>query len=104
MGRGTKKVGIAGKYNTRYGVKIRNLLRDIETKTAARHKCPACESVSVRRTSTGIFNCRHCNYTFTSGAYFPSARKDIKADLEKIKEKLEAESETSAEKKVDKDV
>ena len=73
MARKTKKVGIAGKYGPRYGVKVRNRLRDAEAKAAAYHLCPQCDIKKVRRVSTGIFKCRHCGYKFASGAYAPQS-------------------------------
>ena len=76
MARKTKKVGIAGKYGPRYGVKVRNRLRDAEAKAAAYHRCPECEIVRVKRVSTGIYQCRHCGFKYASGAYGPSPLKN----------------------------
>jgi len=71
MSKGTKKVGITGRYGARYGVKIRNLIRDIETKSKQSSTCPRCQYDSVKRKDTGIWKCRHCGYTFAGGAYLP---------------------------------
>ena len=78
MARKTKKVGIAGKYGPRYGVKVRNRLRDAETKAAAYHRCPECEIDRVKRVSTGIYKCRHCGFKYASGAYGPSPLRSFK--------------------------
>ncbi len=71
MGSGTKKVGIAGRYGPRYGVKIRRQLQETLTKRSATYKCPRCEWIRVKRVSTGIWQCRHCDYKFVGGAYAP---------------------------------
>ena len=78
MARKTKKVGIAGKYGVRYGVKVRNRLRDAEAKAAAYHECPECELQKVKRVSTGIFQCRHCGFKYASGAYAPAPLRTYK--------------------------
>ena len=77
MARKTKKVGITGKYGPRYGVKVRNRLKATESRAAAYHECPKCEAKKVRRTSTGIFECRHCGMVFASGAYSPNPLKAV---------------------------
>jgi large subunit ribosomal protein L37Ae len=71
MTKRTKKVGISGKYGPRYGVKIRKQINTIENKQRSLHKCPRCNYKQVKRVSTGIFQCRHCNLTFAGGAYLP---------------------------------
>ncbi len=71
MPKGTKKVGISGRYGPRYGVKIRRRAREVLELKARRHPCPRCQQVAVRRVSTGVWRCRHCDYTFAGGAYKP---------------------------------
>ncbi len=71
MVRRTKKVGISGKYGARYGVKIRRRISEIESKKNQRHQCPQCQYQAVKRLSSGIWICNHCNYKFTGGAYLP---------------------------------
>ncbi|UCF07394.1 MAG: 50S ribosomal protein L37ae [Thermoplasmata archaeon] len=75
MPRKTKKVGIAGKYGARYGVKVRKQIRTIEAEKVKRHTCPRCQHKSVKRIGTGIWRCRRCNLTFASGAYSPVQSK-----------------------------
>lgn len=77
MTRRTAKVGIAGKYGTRYGVRVRKRMRDVGTQRADTYPCPRCMSVAVRRTSAGIWECRHCDLVFTGGAYQPVVSKGI---------------------------
>ena len=80
MAKRTKKVGASGKYGTRYGVKIRRSLGKIDSMKAARYVCPRCEHESVRRVSTGIWECKKCGYKFAGGAYYPFVRADWKKE------------------------
>jgi large subunit ribosomal protein L37Ae len=81
MTHGTKKVGIAGKYGARYGVKIRKRLAEVETGRVQKRQCPRCKHVSVKRTDTGIWVCRRCDYKYAAGAYAPKIREFKREDL-----------------------
>jgi len=72
MTRRTKKVGVSGKYGSRYGVKIRRRINALESRQKKHHVCPECQYPAVKRVSSGIWICKHCGYTYTGGAYFPS--------------------------------
>lgn len=67
----TKKVGRTGRFGVRYGATIRQKVLAIEQRQKAKHECPSCTSLGVRRISKGIWSCRKCNYTFAGKAYFP---------------------------------
>ena len=67
----TKKIGIAGKYGPRYGRKTRKNVKKIESETKSRHKCPRCGKLSLKRTSTGVWECSKCGAKFAGGAYVP---------------------------------
>jgi large subunit ribosomal protein L37Ae len=73
MGR-TKKVGIAGKYGPRYGVRIRRRLTDIESERVKKRVCPNCEHLSVKRVDSSIWQCSRCDYKYSAGAYIPKVR------------------------------
>lgn len=45
MAKRTKKVGIVGKYATRYGSAIRKIVKKFELQQHARYICPACGKV-----------------------------------------------------------
>ncbi len=45
MAKRTKKVGIVGKYGTRYGSAIRKILKKFELQQHARYVCPQCGKV-----------------------------------------------------------
>ncbi len=101
MTRRTKKVGSAGQYGVRYGVKIRRRFRDIAEQTRAWHRCPQCNHKSVRRKSTGVWHCRKCGLTFAGGAYRPFVtrgfRREVTVRPEEEWEELDEEDTVTAE-------
>ncbi len=67
----TKKVGISGKFQARYGSNVRKKWRLIMEKSKGDIKCPRCETKGhVFRKSVGIWHCKKCDATFTGGAYY----------------------------------
>ena len=71
MSNRTKKVGSAGRFQARYGVKSRTRIRNIENQQFLKHKCPSCGQQKVKRTSTSIWQCKKCGIKFAGGAYIP---------------------------------
>lgn len=69
MSRRTKKVGIVGKYGTRYGASLRKLTKKIETTQHAKYTCNFCGKDSVKRQVVGIWACGGCKRSQTGGAY-----------------------------------
>ncbi len=65
----TKKVGLAGKYGTRYGRVIRQKV--LSASGERRYKCSNCLRPSVRRLSAGIWECGKCGHKFSGKAYKP---------------------------------
>ena len=59
---------------TRGGATLRKRYGRIMDTVKAYHRCPSCGSISVRRVSVGIWNCRKCGYKFAGGAYVPSTK------------------------------
>ncbi len=90
MPRGTKKVGIAGRFGPRYGVKIRRRAKEVLEEKSRWHVCPQCNHVAVRRVSTGVWRCRHCDYTFAGGAYRPVVTTSITRQITKPTVQVEA--------------
>ncbi|KAI1199500.1 60S ribosomal protein L37a [Nemania serpens] len=73
MAKRTTKVGIVGKYGTRYGASLRKQTKRFEITQHARYGCPFCGKTSVRRTAVGIWTCRGCKKTIAGGAYTMSS-------------------------------
>jgi ribosomal protein L37AE/L43A len=48
MARHTKKVGVVGKYGTRYGASLRKVAKKIEISQRAKYTCPFCGKVPTR--------------------------------------------------------
>jgi ribosomal protein eL43 len=71
-GRRTKKVGIVGKYGTRYGSSIRKQIKKIEISQHAKYTCQFCGKDAVKRTDVGIWSCSRCHKVTAGGAYTPS--------------------------------
>lgn len=71
MGRRTKKVGPAGRFGPRYGLKIRARVAEIERKQRQKHICPRCGKKGVKRISTAIWECSKCGLKFAGGCYIP---------------------------------
>jgi large subunit ribosomal protein L37Ae len=65
----TKKVGVAGKYGSRYGRKIRQ--RIIKAGSHKKFRCPSCLKLTLRRESAGIWSCRKCGTKMAGKAYKP---------------------------------
>jgi large subunit ribosomal protein L37Ae len=65
------KTRSAGRFGVRYGRKNRKLVADIEERMRQGYKCPRCGIIAIRRTDTGIWNCKKCDYTFAGGTYVP---------------------------------
>ena len=82
MAKRTKKVGPAGRFQSRYGVKARTQLRNVELAQREKHICPSCGYKKVRRVSTSIWQCRKCNIKFAGGAYLPKTESG--QNIEKI--------------------
>lgn len=53
----------------RYGATIRKRVAGVREKKTAKYKCEACGKLAVKRISTSIWRCRHCNATYAGGAY-----------------------------------
>lgn len=82
MAKRTKKVGPAGRYQARYGVRARTQVRNVEIVQRDKHVCPSCGHKKVKRISTGIWQCKKCNTKFAGGAYNP--RTESGQNVEKI--------------------
>lgn len=76
----TKKVGISGKFQARYGSVVRKRYRQIMEKMKDKIKCPRCQTKgSIHRISTGIWHCKKCDAKFTGGAYYIETPRGVES-------------------------
>merc|ERR1712166_631780 len=87
MAKRTKKVGIVGKYGTRYGATLRKIIKKFEVSQHARYVSPFCEKNSVKRTAAGICLCKRTNKKIAGGAYqlSTSAAVTAKATITRLR-------------------
>ena len=92
MARRTKKVGIVGKYGTRYGASIRKVVKKIEIAQHSKYVCPFCGKENVKRTCTGIWECRSCKKQIAGGAYTLStiAGAAVRSTVRRLRETKES--------------
>mmetsp|Transcript_31122 Transcript_31122/g.56540 ORF Transcript_31122/g.56540 Transcript_31122/m.56540 type:complete len:91 (-) Transcript_31122:91-363(-) len=69
MSKRTKKVGIVGKYGTRYGASLRKVIKKMEVSQHSKYLCQFCGKHSIKRVATGIWGCKACKKTQAGGAY-----------------------------------
>ncbi|KAJ6565978.1 ribosomal protein L37ae [Mycena sp. CBHHK59/15] len=74
MTKRTKKVGITGKYGTRYGASLRKQVKRMEISQHARYTCTFCGKDTVKRTAVGIWNCSSCRKVIAA-AHGPTVRR-----------------------------
>jgi large subunit ribosomal protein L37Ae len=97
MSKRTKKVGTSGRYSSRYGVKSRTMIREVESQQKLDHTCPRCGQKAVHRRSTSIWECKKCGNVFAGGAYLPETPSGVAAVriLRGLTDKTPAEEESS---------
>jgi len=81
----TKKVGSLGRYGTRVGRKLRNEAVKIEVEAKKKSKCPSCARGKLRRTKSGVWECKTCSHTFTAGSHVASVRKIVSSEVNQVK-------------------
>ena len=67
----TKKVGVAGKFGSRYGKTIRDRYSAAMKVQKAEYACPSCAKPTLAREATGIWRCPVCNLKVAGKAYRP---------------------------------
>ncbi|MCD6591249.1 MAG: 50S ribosomal protein L37ae [Candidatus Aenigmarchaeota archaeon] len=68
----TKKVGISGRFGSRYGKGVKDRIKDIERIQRKKHTCPECLKPALKREASGIWKCKKCGAKFAGKAYEPS--------------------------------
>lgn len=91
MERRTAKVGITGKYGTRYGQKLRKQVKAIEILQRKKTICPFCGKTSIKRDAVGIWKCRACRRSIAGGAweFSTTAAQTAKTTINRLKKNLE---------------
>ncbi|KAI5642085.1 ribosomal l37ae protein family domain-containing protein [Phthorimaea operculella] len=69
MAKRTKKVGITGKYGTRYGASLRKMVKKMEVTQHAKYTCSFCGKDAMKRSCVGIWSCKRCKRTVAGGAW-----------------------------------
>ncbi|XP_065196163.1 large ribosomal subunit protein eL43-like [Sycon ciliatum] len=71
MAKRTKKVGVVGKYGTRYGASLRKQIKKMEISQHSKYSCPFCGKESLKRKCVGIWVCNRktCRKTIAGGAW-----------------------------------
>lgn len=87
MDRRTTKVGITGKYGTRYGAKLRKQVKAIEILQRSKYTCPFCGKNSMKRSAVGIWRCKACRRTVAGGAweFTTTAAVTAKTTIQRLK-------------------
>lgn len=55
MAKRTKKVGIVGKYGTRYGASLRKTVKKMEVSQHSKYTCAFCGKDAMKRVCVGIW-------------------------------------------------
>ncbi|XP_038303823.1 large ribosomal subunit protein eL43 isoform X2 [Canis lupus baileyi] len=106
MAKRTKKVGIVGKYGTRYGASLRKMVKKIEISQHAKYTCSFCgkgprgrgrasrasaaavSQTKMKRRAVGIWHCGSCMKTVAGGAwtYNTTSAVTVKSAIRRLKE------------------
>merc|ERR1739848_370828 len=91
MAKRTRKVGITGKYGTRYGASLRKMAKKIEVSQHAKYTCKFCCKDSMKRSAVGIWKCKGCRKTVAGGAWAPStsAAVTVRSAIRRLSEMQE---------------
>merc|ERR1711993_191951 len=57
MAKRTKKVGVVGKYGTRYGASLRKTVKKMEITQHSKYICTFCGKENMKRQAVGIWKC-----------------------------------------------
>ncbi|KAF9789533.1 putative RPL43B-60S large subunit ribosomal protein [Thelephora terrestris] len=98
MTKRTRKVGVTGKYGTRYGASLRKQVKKMEITQHARYTCTFCGKArrlppdSVKRKAVSIWSCRACKKTIAGGAWTVSttAAATVRSTIRRLREITEA--------------
>ncbi|XP_067936373.1 large ribosomal subunit protein eL43-like [Watersipora subatra] len=91
MAKRTRKVGITGKYGTRYGASLRKMVKKMEVTQHSKYTCSFCGKEAMKRTCVGIWQCRACKKAVAGGAYEYStaAAATVRSAVRRLREMQE---------------
>merc|ERR1712217_656082 len=91
MAKRTKKVGVVGKYGTRYGASLRKTVKKMEITQHATYVCPFCGKEAMKRRAVGIWVCKRCAKTVAGGAwvYSTTAAAQVRSAIRRLREMKE---------------
>merc|ERR1712179_268041 len=93
MAKRTKKVGIVGKYGTRYSASLRKIVKKMEITQHAKYTCTFCGKDNMKRQAVGIWKCgtKNCSITVAGGAwnYSTTAAASVRAAIRRLREAKE---------------
>ncbi|OXA56979.1 hypothetical protein Fcan01_07761 [Folsomia candida] len=84
----TKKVGITGKYGTRYGASLRKMVKKMEITQHSKYTCTFCGKDAMKRSCVGIWSCKRCRRTVAGGAwvYSTTAAASVRSAVRRLRE------------------
>ncbi|XP_006141223.1 60S ribosomal protein L37a-like [Tupaia chinensis] len=88
MAKRTKKVGIIGKYGTRYDASLRKMVKKIEISQHAKYTCSFCGKTKMKRRAVGIWHCGSRMNTVAGGVWTCAITSAItvKSAISRLKE------------------
>lgn len=88
----TKKVGIVGKYGTRYGASLRKQIKKMEVTQHSKYFCEFCGKYAVKRKSVGIWGCKDCGKVKAGGAYTlnTASAVTVRSTIRRLREQTES--------------
>merc|ERR1712142_570931 len=91
MAKRTKKVGIVGKYGTRYGASLRKLIKKMEISQHKKYTGPSGKD-DLKRMAVGIWHCKSLNIKIAGGAWVPetTTATTVKYGIRRLREQKES--------------
>merc|ERR1712087_123887 len=96
MAKRTKKVGIVGKFGTKFGATLRKIVKKFEVTQRAKYVSPFSGKECVKRQAVGIWHCKSTDRKIAGGAWTLNTAAAISAKtninrLRRIRESIKNE-------------
>merc|ERR1711862_444467 len=90
MAKRTKKVGVVGKYGTRYGASLRKSVKKMEIIQHSKYLCTLCGKENMKHKAVGIWYCdvKTCRIVVAGGAwtYSTTAAASVRSAIRRLRE------------------